>query len=155
MIIDDMRKEARQRLFSYRKDSEMVANWESLADPQSKRGDNMGIRGSTISDPTASTALNRASPPPYIEAAREWVAAINDAWAELLQEDADYGRGDKGKAYVMEQCYGLSKPQNTKYDDRVQDICDECAISKSTLSNWKADAVMAVIIHASSRQLFA
>ena len=66
MIREEMRSEAKVRLIGYRKNHEMVANWESYSDPQSKRGDNMGIRSGKTSDPTANAATNRADPPQYI-----------------------------------------------------------------------------------------
>ena len=96
MIREEMWSEAKRQLWGYRKNAEIVANWDALTDPQAKRGDNMGIRGSRTSDPTARAATSRASPPKYITEAREWIAAINDAWADLAREDADDGLGGCG-----------------------------------------------------------
>lgn len=153
MIREGMRSEAKEQLARYRKNSEMVENWDAATDPQAKRGDNMGIRGGSVSDPTASAATNRASPPQYIETAREWVAAINDAWADLAREDAEDGLEGSGKAFVLEQYYGLSKPPLPKYSDRVDAICAACSISQSTMNAWLRDSVEAVVLHALARQL--
>lgn len=148
-----MRSEAKRRLIGYRGDYQMVENWESLSDPQAKRGDNLGIRSSKTSDPTANAATNRASPPQYIVIAQEWIAAINDAWADLSREDENDGCAEKGKAHVLEQYYGLMKPPLTKYSDRVDAICKECAISQSTMNAWLRDSIEAVVLHALARQL--
>jgi len=148
-----MWSEAKRQLWGYRKNAEIVANWDALTDPQAKRGDNMGIRGSRTSDPTASAATNRSSPPPYIEAARGWISAINDAWADLVREDAEDGCAGKGKAFVIEEYYGLSKPPLNKYNDRVDAICESCSITKSTMNTWLRSGVEAVVLHALARQL--
>ena len=153
MIREEMRSEAKVRLIGYRKNHEMVANWESYSDPQSKRGDNMGIRSGKTSDPTANAATNRADPPQYIVVAQEWNGAINDAWADLSREDEDNGCAGKGKAFVLENYYGLTKPPLTKYSDRVDAICKECAISQSTMNAWLRDSIEAVVLHALARQL--
>ena len=155
MIREEMRSEAKAQLANYRKNGDMVANWDAATDPQAKRGDNMGIRGSVASDPTARAATSRASPPKYITEAREWIAAINDAWADLAREDADDGLGEHGKAFVLEEYYGLSKPSLLKYSERVDAICENCAISQSTMNAWLRDCVEVVVLHAVSRQLLA
>lgn len=153
MILEEMRSEAKERLLRYRKNAEMVANWEAATDPQAKRGDNLGIRGSKTSDPTATAATSRASPPSYIETAREWVAAINDAWADLSREDEYDGCAGKGKAFVLEEYYGLMKPKLAKRNDRVDAICIECSVSQSTMYTWLREAVDRVVLHALARQL--
>ena len=153
MILEEMRSETKRRLVGYKKDCEMVENWESYSDPQSKRGDNLGIRSGKTSDPTATAATNRADPPHYIVIAKEWGAAINDAWADLLFEDEQKGYGDKGKAFVLEKYYGLMKPKITRRDDRIAEICKECSISSSTFNTWLCDAVSRVVIHAVARKL--
>lgn len=153
MNLDVIRSEAKRRLTGYKNDCEMVANWESYSDPQAKRGDNLGIRSGKTSDPTASVATNRASPPQYIVVAREWRGVINDAWADLLFEDEQKGYGDKGKAFVLERYYGLTSPKIANRAERVADIEKECAISESTVNVWLKDAVDRVVCHAISRRL--
>ena len=146
MTLGELRDLAAKKLKSYRDDCATVARWESETAILGGKSDNMGIRGSTTSDPTANVATRMAEPPTYIKEARDWAAVINSAWAELRQEDAEKELGGRGKAYVMEMCYGLLAPIRKHNEDLLQ---DECCISRSTLYNWKNECVNVVAHHAS------
>ena len=146
MTLGELRDLAAKKLKSYRDDCATVARWESETAILGGKSDNMGIRGSTTSDPTANVATRMAEPPTYIKEARDWAAVINSAWTELRQEDAEKELGERGKAYVMEMCYGLLQPVRKHNEDKLQ---EECSISRSTLYNWKNECVNVVAHHAS------
>lgn len=145
MKLDELRDLAKRRLNTYRKDTEIVTEWETRSLELAGKVDNMGIRGSKTSDPTAQVATCRLEPPPYIKEAAAWVAAINDAWAEMQVDDELNGMLGCGKAYVMERYYGLTEPNALKYEQKKAEICENCSISDSTFGRWLAECVNAVM----------
>lgn len=149
MTFVEVRDMARRKLEQYRKDCAMVAQWDAETSVLSGKSDNMGIRGSATSDPTASVATRRAEPPEYIEEARKWIEAIDNAWAEMQHSDEESGILGSGKAYVMEKFYGLLAPAEPKCTKRVNNICDECAIANSTFYRWLGDCIDTVAHYAS------
>lgn len=149
----ELRAEAKRRLFSYRKDSEIVKQWESGTSELAGKSDNMGIRSTRTSDPTAQVAERRINPPPYMAENIAWVEAINDAWADLQHEDDSKGITGSGKAYVMEKYYGLIDRNPAKYAEKVSDLSAECHVSEGTIRNWTADCVETVALHAATKQL--
>lgn len=142
---------AKRRLESYRHDSEIVAEWETSSSELAGHVDNMGIVGNKISDPTANVATSRLEPPKYIKDAELWVGIINDAWACLQTDDEDKGVAGSGKAYLMEQYYGLTAPNSAKYQDKTDEICNECCISQSTFNVWLRECVETVAWFAAKR----
>jgi hypothetical protein len=146
MTLCELRDLAAKKLKSYREDCATVARWESETAILGGKSDNMGIRGSATSDPTANVATRMAEPPSYIKDAQMWASVINSAWAELRQEDIDKELGERGKAYVMEMCYGLLAPIRKRNEEL---LLVECSMSRSTLYNWKNECVNVVAHHAS------
>lgn len=149
----EMRDAAKRRLFSYREDSAAVIEWEKATSELAGKSDNMGIRGSKTSDPTADVAARRIAPPENIKEKIAWVEAINDAWADLQHEDDCKGIKENGKAYVMERYYGLTKRNPAKYAQKVEELCEECCVCEGTLKNWLRDCIEAVALHAATKQL--
>lgn len=150
MTREQKRKIAKEWLEKYRKNREIIDEWESEVSG-GKKGDQSGIRGTSISDPTARIALKLAEPPRCIAEMREWVCAINDGWAELMCVDEVKRMSGSGKAYLLEKYYGLLEPIA---ENRAEEIMESCSISISTFYVWLDDAVDTVVQHAIARKLF-
>jgi len=156
MQYDDRIRIVRGRLFGYYNDKQTVEEFIEAASHQTRKMSEDSIRGSYKSDPTARGGIMLADPPPKIAYKRAWIKAIEDAWAELHLEDHAYRRvPERGKAYVMEKYFCLTRPQRRKtLNDEARDqLCSECGISVRTFYNWLSDITAVVMQQAIRRGL--
>lgn len=156
MQYDDRIRIARKQLYAYYLDKQVI---ESFVDKATRQTQKMGeeyVRGTYRSDPTARGGIMLADPPKDIRIKVEWVKAIEGAWAELHLEDQAYRRvPSRGKAYVMEKFFCLTRPPRRRElnEETREQLCDECGISVRTFYNWLSQITNTVIHHATRRGL--
>lgn len=146
-------KEIHYHLYSYAAHKSDIEAYVSRAMRKTGRMNETGIRGSYISDPTARGGVMLAEFPKRLQKKADWVAVIEDAWAECLAED----NGEPhGLAYLMERNFCLTgAPREKKLNEEAQKrICDECGISKSTFFARLAKITRIVEYHATQKGLF-
>lgn len=144
-------REVRRRLYRYWAYRRDIDDYEQLifGKPQM---DESGIRSPGISDPTARIGMALACPPPLINEKYQWVAAIEDALAEM--DETDYG-DLKPLSYIAAKVYGLDGKRHKRRQNRDTAIRTalDCGLSRTTLYN-RLDVIRSIVqYHAVKRNL--
>ena len=107
-----------------------------------------GISSGHRSDPTARAAIKLIDMPEHIRTKALWVRAVNDAWRECREDNAQL-------AYLFEHNFRLTGDiLGPEHNTAVRKhIMDECNISVRTFYEWLETVADILVYHATRRKL--
>lgn len=141
-------KIVRQNMYAYQRYVEEWDEFRNKALTRTPEHDGTGVRGSTISDPTARGAVMLADMNDTIRKHMEWVAAVDDAMEECVMLDQGH---ENGFAYVLRENTRKRFGRSRKVIRRM--CCAECGISDRTYYDWLSRITMLVQLAAERRGL--
>jgi hypothetical protein len=148
----ERRKIAQAQAFRYYEMRQAINAYEAEAYRNLQRTDGSGVRSTFKTDPTARGGIMLADPPAHIIKAKNWVSAINDAWAECtLLDEGD----ERGYAYIIEQWFALDgniRPREENKQTRER-LIEECGLSRTGFYERLNTITDTIAYHASMKGL--
>lgn len=134
----------RRRLYAYREMCERKLAYSDKVFGHSG-GDESGVRGTDISDPTARMAMAIADPPRRLKLEWMWIKVIDDALMEMMTYEGDR------LPYIADNVFCMHLPRKKTENRKAMDIlCDELSISRRTLYR-RIDTIVRIVAYHATR----
>lgn len=150
----ERRREAMSHAFRYQAYKAEVAEYVRSAMTQTGKQQLGGtpVSSGHRSDPTARAAIKLADMPEHIRTKALWVAVVNDAWKECIDDD----NGDPyGLAFILERNFRLTgETLGPEHNASVRSsIRERAGMNRTTFYNRLEEVGDILVYHAVKRKL--